>query len=190
MAVQIARSMNSWAHANSPYRMLEPRHGFIALIAVVIGVAGLLGASWPRQMLESWINIHVLFGLLLCGLVFVRCRWCVGHSPGRLPRDIRGLTRHLSHTVYLLLYLVIGVREAIGIFNSLSHGGVADFGLFDDHFLNGPDHSNWNPKDDFQLFISSGLIALMFVRVLTFGLWLRTRERIGTTLAQVSRQPP
>jgi cytochrome b561 len=128
-------------------------------------------------MLESWINIHALFGLLLCGLVFSRCWWRVKHSPWMLPADIRELSRHLSRIVYLLLYVVVGLRQLISLFNSIWHGGAVDFNLFDDRFHNGPDHAGWNPKDDFQLFLATGLSVLIIVRVLAFKLWLRSVER-------------
>jgi cytochrome b561 len=128
-------------------------------------------------MLETCINIHALFGLLLCGLVFARYRWCVGHSPRMLPTDIRGMSRHLSRIVYLILYLIVGVREIIGILNSLWHGGAIDFNLFDDRIRDGPDHASWDPNDDLQMFFASGLFALMFVRVLAYRLWLHSRGR-------------
>lgn len=174
MAAQAERSLQSLAQTCFRERMLAALYGCIALLAVVIGVLGLLGASWPRQMLESWINIHVLFVLLLCAVVLTRCRWRVKHSPHMLPADIRGLSRHLSHIVYLMLYLVIGVGEAISILNSLWHGGAVDLNLFDERFRNGPDRVGFNPKDDFQLFLASGLFALIFVRVLAFRLSLRS----------------
>ena len=143
------------------------------LAAVATGVMGLLGASWPRQALESWINIHVLFGLLLCGLVVARYRWCIGYwSSG----DARGLSRHLSRIVYLVLYLVVGIREFIAILNRLFQGGEPGFGLFDGHSGLGPDHFGWNPGDAFQLFFASGLLALIFVRFLAYGLWSRTAK--------------
>jgi cytochrome b561 len=177
MAAQAERSLHSFAHAYSRERMLTALYGCVALVAVVVGVLGLLGASVPRQMLESWINIHALFGLLLCGLVISRCRWREKHSPRMLPADIRELSRHLSRIVYLLLYVVIGLRQIIGILNSIWHGGAIYFNLFDDHFRNGPDRAGWNPKDDFQLFLVTGLFALIIVRVLAFRLWLRSVER-------------
>jgi cytochrome b561 len=160
--------------------MLAVLYGCGAPLIVAIGVVGLLGSSWPRRMLESWINIHALFGLLLCGLVFARCRWRVGHSPAMLADDIRGLSRHLSRIVYLILYSVIGAREIIYILNSLWHDGAVNFNLFDQHIRNGPDHASWNPKDDFQLLLASGLFALVFVRVLAYGLWLRCGERAAS----------
>lgn len=193
MAALAERSLNSLAHACSRERMLTALYGCSALVVVGVGVLGLLDASWPRQMLESWINIHALFGLLLCGLALARCRWCVEHSPRMLPADIRELSRHLSHLVYLSLSLVIGSREIIGILNSLWHGGAVDFNLFDERFRNGPDYEGFNPKDDFQLFFASGLITLIFVRVLAFRLWLRSVERAALSKAAtedvVSRAP-
>ena len=126
MAAQAERWLN-FAHAGTWERVLTALYGCIGIVAVVIGVLGLLGTWGLRQMLESWINVHVLFGLLLCGLVFARCRWGVKHSPPMLPADVRQLTRQLSRTVYLLLYVVIGVRELIAILNGAWHGGAIDF---------------------------------------------------------------
>src|ERR1700689_2438744 len=127
MAAQAERSLHSLAHACSREMMLTALYGCVALAAVVIGVLGLLANSWPRQMLESWINIHALFGLLLCGLVFSRARWRVKHSARMPPADIRELSRHLSRIVYLLLYVVIGVRQIISVLSSIWHGGTVDF---------------------------------------------------------------
>jgi cytochrome b561 len=155
----------------------------MALLVVAVGVLGLIDGSWPRRMLESWINIHVLFGLLLCGLVVARYQWRVKHSPGMLPTDVRELSRHLSRTVYLLLYVVIGFRLSIGIVNCIWHGGAVDFNLFDEHFRNGPDSKAFDPKDDFQLFLASGLFALAIIRVLAFRIWLRLSDHAATSKA-------
>jgi cytochrome b561 len=112
-------------------------------------------------------------------LVLARFRWRVKHSPGMRAADIRELSRHLSRLVYLSLYVVIGVRQCIGIASSLWHGGAVDFNLFDDRFRNGPDRAGFNPKDDFQLFLASVFAVLALIRVLAFGLWLRSAERTG-----------
>jgi cytochrome b561 len=182
MAAQAERSLLLLAHACSRERMLTALYGCIALVAVAIGVLGLIGASWPRQMLESWINIHALFGLLLCGLVFYHCWWRVKHSPWMLPADIRELSRHLSRILYVLLYIVVGLSQLISILNSIWHVGAVNFNLFDQRFR-GPDYVGFNPKDDFQLFLATGLSVLIIVRVIAFALWLRPVER-----AALSRQ--
>jgi cytochrome b561 len=176
MAAQAERSLHLLTHACSLERMHTALYGCIALVAVVIGVLGLIGVSWSRQMLESWINIHALFGLLLCGLVFSRCWWRVKHSPRMLPPDIRELSRHVSRIVYLLLYVVIGVSQLIGILNSIWLGGAVHFNLFDERFR-GPDYAGFNPKDDFQLFLAAGLSVLIIVRVVALRLSLRFVER-------------
>lgn len=196
MAVQAEPSLNSLAHAYSRQRMLIALYGCAALLVVVIGVLSLLDGSWLRHMLESWINIHALFGLLLCGLVLVRYQWRVRHSPGMLPTDIRELSQHLSRIAYLLLYVVIGVRQSIGIINSIWHGSAVDFNLFDDRTSNGPDRAGWNPKDDFQLLLATGLFVLILVRVLACRLWLRSVERAalskeatGININSASKRP-
>ena len=122
-----------------------------AMIVISVGVGGLIDNSWLRKLAESWINVHALFGILLGILVIARYEWVVRHSPPRLPRDIRELSRHLSRIVYLLLYLVIGLRECLGTANFAWQGSATH--VFD-------------PKDDFQLFLASGLLALVVVRVL------------------------
>jgi cytochrome b561 len=176
MAAQAERSLDFLARACSRERMLTALYGCIALAAVLVGVLGLLGASWLRQILESCINIHVLFGLLLCSLVLARYLWRVTHSPPMLRADIRKLSRHLSRIVYLLLFVVIGLREIIGIVNGASHGSGGDYGLFDDHIQHASGYEGLNLHDDFQLFFASGLFALIFVRVLAFRLWSRSVE--------------
>jgi cytochrome b561 len=177
MAAQAESSLNPLVLACSRQRILVALYGCAALLVAAIGVLGLLDGSWLRQMLESWINIHALFALLLCSFVLTRYQWRLRHAPRLLPTDIRELSRHLSRIVYLLLYVVIGARQSIGIINSIWHGTAVDFNLFDDRFRNGPDRAGWNPKDDFQLFLATGLFALIMIRLLAFRLWLRAVER-------------
>jgi cytochrome b561 len=173
MVAQAELSLTSLLHACSRAKTLTAACGFTVLLTVATGILGLSRASWLRQMLESRINLHVLFALLLCGLVVARCQWQVRHSPRMLPADLRALSRNLSRLVYLLLYIVIGVRQAMCILSSLGHGDAVDFKFFDGAFRQGPDYAGFNPKDDFQLFLASGLLVLIFIRLLVFGLWLR-----------------
>jgi len=183
MAAAAERLLHSLAPVRFRMRMLAALSGCVGLLVVGVGVLSLPGASWPRRPLESWINIHALFTLLLCGLVLARCRWCVTHSPPMVPAEVRQLSRHLSRIVYFLLYMVIAAREIIGILNSVWHGSSIDFNLFDERFRNGPDYPGFNAKDDFQLFLACGLITLIFVRVLACRLWLRSVERAALAKA-------
>ena len=165
--------------ARKPYSrvLIYAPEACAALLVVVIGTAGLIAQSWPRQMVESWINIHLLFGLLLCGWVMVRYQRRVSQSPSMLPADVRVLSRQLSRIVYCVLYGVIGLRQSISIVSSLWHGGAVDFSLFDESLRHGPDTPDFNFHDDFQMFLASGLVPLVIIRVMAFRLWLRLIEK-------------
>jgi hypothetical protein len=176
MAAQAELSLLPARKPYSRVRIYAPE-ACVALLVVVIGTAGLIADSWPRQMVESWINIHLLFGLLLCGWVMIRYQRCVGQSPSMLPADVRGLSRQLSRIVYCVLYGVLGLKQSISVVCSLWHGGAVDFSLFDESLRHGPDTADFDLHDDFQLFLASGLVPLVVVRVMAFRLWLRLIEK-------------
>ena len=148
----------------------------MALFVLVVGTAGLMAPSGLRQWADSWVNIHLLFGSLLCGWVVVRFQRCVEASTSLLPADVPGLSRQLSRMVYCVLFGVIGLKQVISIVSSLWHGGAPDFSLFDGRLYHGPDTRHFDLHDDFQLFLVSGLIPLVIVRVMAFRLWLRLIE--------------
>lgn len=77
---------------------------------------------WVKQILGSRIIVHAMFGLLLCSLVAVRFHRRLQCAAPRLRADIRALSRELSRMVYLSLYMVIGVRQIIGLANWLRPG--------------------------------------------------------------------
>jgi cytochrome b561 len=164
MIVHAARSGPSLRRSRSQDTVLSALYGCAAMLVISVGVQGLVDNSWLRKLAESWINIHALFGILLGILVIARYEWIVRRSPPRLPSDIRELSRHLSRTVYLMLYLVIGISECLGTAN-LAQGG-SDTQAFD-------------PRDDFQVFLASGLVALAIVRILAFIAWRRVRDVVG-----------
>jgi hypothetical protein len=152
----------------------------MALLVVTVGAVGLVAHSWLRAFVESWINIHFLFASLLCGWVLLRYQSGARWSPGMLPNDVRELFRRLSRSVYLVLYAVIAARQIFCLASSIGHAGTVDFSLFDERFGNGPDSKVFDPKDDFQLFLASGLVVLAILRVLAFRLWLRATEHTIT----------
>lgn len=160
MAAQAEPSLTPLTEIYTVQRMRVALHGCAALLVVAIGVLSLLDGSRLRQILESWINIHALFGVLLLGLVLAQAQWRNRHPPGMLPTDIREWSRRLSRMVFLLLYVVIGVRQAIGLINIVCQCGRV--GL--------------NAKDDFRMFLATGLLMVIGVRVLACGVWLRSVE--------------
>ena len=189
MAAQAELSLLPSRKPYTRVRIYAPEVG-IAVLVVVVGIAGLMAHSWPRQRVESWINIHLLFGLLLCGWVIIRYRRYVSQSPCMLPADARGLSRQLSRIVYWVLYGVIGLKQSISIVSSLWHGGTVDFSLFDEGLRHGPDTRVFDLNDDFQLFLASGLVMLVIVRVMAFRLWLRLVEKSLTATPLESKDSP
>jgi cytochrome b561 len=176
MAAQVEHSLLPARKRYSRVRIYAPE-ACAAVLVVGIGTAGLIAHSWPRQMVESWINIHLLFGLLLCGWLMIRYQRHVSQSPSMLPAEVRGLSRQLSHVVYCVLYGVIGLKYGIGLVSSIYHGGAADFSLFVESLRHGPDTKNFDVHDDCQMFLASGLVPLVIMRVMTFRLWTRLMEK-------------
>jgi cytochrome b561 len=185
MVAQAEFSLRSSRNLPAHIRLYGPDAG-MALLVVLVGTMGLITHSWVRQVVEAWINIHLLFGLLLCGWVIVRHRLQIKESPCMFPSDVRRLARQQSRLVYAVLYAVIAVKQSIGVVSFMRHGGAADFSLFDERILNGPDARVFDPKDDFQLFLASGVVALVVVRVMAFRVWLRLTEH---PLASVPSEP-
>jgi cytochrome b561 len=153
----------------------------LAALVVVAGVLSLVQHSRIRQAVEVWVNIHALFGLLLSGLVIAVFLRRVKDSPRMLPTDAREFSRHLSRVVYLLLFVVVGVRQFVGIVNCVWHGDTFGFNLFDERCRNGPDRRGFDPNGDFLVFLTYGLLTLVLARVLAFRIWRRSVEALVST---------
>ncbi len=145
-------------------RTIAALYGCAAVTVAAVGVLGLERASRLRQYVEAWMDIHALFGLLLCALVMARYRWIIERSP-LLRKDIRELSRRLSRIVYLMLYAVIGLNQCIRIANIIWHGGSVEFTLFDERFRGDDDGRIFDPHHDYHMILLSGGIALAMVRV-------------------------
>jgi hypothetical protein len=145
-------------------RERPPSTGFLwgmALLVLLVGVIGVFHDSPPAQVLESWMNVHALFALLLWGLVIARFCLRLKYSALALPSEIRDLSRQLSRMVYLLLYAIIGIAQVIDAAGRLWQGGTFEFRL---------GHGGIGPGEDFQAVVGCGLVALLVIRVLAFGI--------------------
>lgn len=142
----------------------------MALIVIAVGVSGLNANCWLRNVVEPWINIHLLFGALLGGWLTIRVRMRVRQSPCMQPSEIREMSRQLSRVAYLVLFTVIGIRLCVSIVASVWSGR---YSLLHELFIKGPGGSGssiFDPKDDYQMCLVSGLVALAFVRVVILRL--------------------
>jgi len=145
----------------------------IALLGWVVGATCLLLESWPMGPEYPKAVVHVLFGLLLCGLVVARFNWWIQRCPPNDALDIRRFSRELSRMVYLILYLVIGLQLIIRI-----RGYLQD----DHHIAHGL--NPLRPALNDQAFLVSGLLALVLIRVLAWWSWRRLRQFSGVPNAQ------
>ena len=110
------------------------------LASLVLLAVGLLGLVHD--------NLRVLFGALLWVCVVVRFYRRVRQPQPLLAPDIRALVRKLSRSVYLLLYLLMFFRIAIGILRTAPHRSI------------------FGPVEDFQSYLLYGLIALATIHAL------------------------
>jgi hypothetical protein len=117
-----------------------------------------------------------LFALLLAGLLTARFRWWLKYSPPESVADIRLFSRGLSHTVYLVLYLIIGTQLIVNIVGALRGGAepVQDLGML---------------KPTSQGFVICGLIALVLIRVLAYLTWRRYRHRPSAPVLAAVNNP-
>jgi cytochrome b561 len=93
------------------------RSWHLALPISMAGIAGLVHDSWPRVVLESWSNLHAVYGLLLCAMVVAKFQKRV-RSVGLQAADIPTFSRQLARAVYLRLYVLFAASQiiAVGVF--------------------------------------------------------------------------
>jgi cytochrome b561 len=146
-----------------------------ALVVLVVGIFGLLRDSWAKPALESWFNVHALFGLLLCLSVVARFYWGLRRPALVSPIDLDAFTRHLSRMVYLLLYGLMGAKQLIGIATFLWHGGTFDFGWFQVNPRIAHHRTIFASVEDFQVYLAYGVLALIIIHVLA-AVWRHRRR--------------
>jgi hypothetical protein len=145
-------------------------------VVITVGVAGLTAHCWLRTITEVWINIHVLFGVLLCTWLTVRIRTRVKQSPRMQPADIQEMSRQHSRIAYLVLYAVIGIKLIADIGHAWT-GGPGPFSLLNERFLTAAGANLFDPRDDYQMCLAAGLVALGLVRVMVSRLRTRSYQR-------------
>jgi hypothetical protein len=125
-------------------------HSGLALPVLAAGLLGLLYDASPIPLRHAG-SFHALFGALL--LIFVAasfCRFCrqVRQTPRMPPADIHAFSRHLSRTVYLLLYVLMFLDLIIGILPG------------------SPRRVIYGQAVQFQSYLASGVLALVAIRAL------------------------
>jgi cytochrome b561 len=119
----------------------------------------------------------MLFGPLLLGLVISRFCWWLKYSPSSHTAEVREFSRQLSRMVYLVLYLVIGVKQIAGIVNFVWLGGTPGFELLRDGDRGAAGFAMLVPATDCQVILAYGLIALVLIRLSAYLVCLCLEDR-------------
>jgi cytochrome b561 len=93
--------------------------------------------------------VQALFGVAIWLYVVARFYQRLHRSPPMLPSDLYAFSRRLSRVVYALLYTLMLVRLAIGIWRAA------------------PDHPLQIPFDDFQGYLAWGVLAIVTIHALS-----------------------
>lgn len=120
-----------------------------APLVLALGIIGQLVESrtYPSHLVSA--EIHALFGLGLCAAVFTHFYKGMKHAPLAGLQDIRRFSRALSRKVYLLLYVLLGLRIVMGL-----------------------DRPQPQSAEGFRDYLIGGVLALILIRVLA-ARWTR-----------------
>jgi hypothetical protein len=121
-----------------------------APLVLVLGVIGQWVDSpiYPGHIVST--EIHALFGVSLCAAVSTHFYKGMKHAPLASSQDIARFSRSLSRKIYLLMYVLLGLRLAMGLDRPLPQ-----------------------PAEGFRDYLIGGVLALILVRVLA-ARWVRT----------------
>lgn len=160
--------------------------GVATLLVVFVGALGVSSDSGLRKLVEHWVDIHALFGLLLCALVVTDFRWRLTYHRTAHPAEFRDLSRHLSRIVYLSLYLVIGAKQVMGIVNWISRGNGQESIAFGADACASVNCAIFGPTQDLRAILLYGIVTLVLIRALAFSFSLRA---LRTDAHAKGRQP-
>jgi cytochrome b561 len=130
----------------------------VALPALSAGVLGVLRDASQPAVATGWVNIHTLFGVFLCFSIIAQFTWQVRHAKLSSTPAIAAYSRHLSREVYLLIYLLAGIKEIQYFVASLPSGSALAKAA--------PGAAMADIMKDFQCYLAYGCFALVTVRVL------------------------
>ncbi len=105
-------------------------HWSIAFLIVAAFGLGLTVDEFPKAWEGTVINLHVMTGLAVVVLSFVRLFWRLGHKAPDLPGAMAPLSRVAAKIGHAGLYVLMIVVPLIGVPTLLYRGRGLDFGFF------------------------------------------------------------
>ena len=156
---------NSSVEFRTYWRTRWLKWSFPALL-VMVGVVGAIYDSRALARHSWWINVHAWFVLLLLGWVLARFYWHVKCLPAVRRSDMRELVRHLSRSVYLLLYVMVFAREILSFVGATWHDRSFNFDLLRSHIGLSIDKAVAGFGSDLRGYLACGFLALVLIRAL------------------------
>lgn len=132
-----------------------------APLVLALGILGQLADSRTYPSHTVGAEMHVLFGLGLCAAVFAHFYKGMKHAPLADLQEIARFSRALSRKIYLLLYVLLGLRIAMGL-----------------------DRPQPQAAEGFRDYLIGGVLALILIRVLA-ARW----TRLAAFMPLESRRP-
>jgi cytochrome b561 len=123
-----------------------------------------------RQGVETWVNVHVLFGALFLSFVVARFNLSMTQTVLSSPFETYACYRQQKRIMYLLLYGIIAIRQLIGLVTFYWYGNAFDFDFAAFHPSSDPHYFGFDPKNDGHAFLACGVLGLVVVRLLMFGI--------------------
>lgn len=120
-----------------------------APLVLALGITGQLidSRTYPSHTIAA--EMHALFGLSLCAAVFTHFYKGMKHAPLGGPQEIARFSRTLSRKIYLLMYVLLGLRIVMGL-----------------------DRPQPQAAEGFRDYLIGGVLALILIRVLA-ARWTR-----------------
>jgi cytochrome b561 len=151
------------------YRHRRPVRLFHWSLAILIIAAGILHpfASSVEPTQALWTALPPSFGLLCLGFVISRFYWHIRVSSSTCCSDMRQFSRRLSLNVYLMLYVVIFVKEVVELVDAPWHDGKFDFRLFKAYLQTPDDQVLSEFTAAFGGYVACAVLAIVTIRALT-----------------------
>jgi len=114
-----------------------------ATVVLVLGIIGQLVdlRAYPSHAVSA--EMHALFGLSACAAVVTHFSEGRKHAPRATSHEIARFSRALTRKIYLLLYVLLGLRIAMGL-----------------------DRPQPQAAEGFRDYLIGGVLALVFARLL------------------------
>lgn len=144
------------------------RQTAIASLAVVVGVLGVLRDPWFSAVLPASHRLDALFGLLLWALVIEEFNGGLQRSSPSAAVRLADCSRRLSRVIYVVLYLVIGSTQVMGITRWLWRDEVSSVGM---NQIADPESrvaAFFASPTNAQILLMYGFTALVLIRILSY----------------------